>query len=314
MATEVSEASAETEGQSRLASVWETYEENRFSYLLILPTLAFLVLLMWIPFLRGAWMTFYEWPFGGSPTWIGLDNYTFLLGWEPFYTAVKATLWFSLTTAFQLLVALAAALSVREISRFTKAITGIFLLAYTVPPLVTGTIWAYLLAPDLGPFFTLLTEWGILSETIYWGTDGSASMAVITFVTTWTFWPFMFLILSASLQNIDEELYESARIYGANRLQTFWNVTLPHMKSAILVAVSIRLIWNLTKVSQVLQLTNGGPGYDTSVLAVLLYRFAYGRGQMGVAYTVGLVLFVVTSGFVFVFIREFEKASEEAPA
>lgn len=281
---------------------------------MILPTLLFLVLLMWIPFVRGIWMTFFNWPFGGTPTWVGLDNYTYLLSWDPFFTSLKATLWFSLTTAFQLIVALAAALAVREISRFKKAITGTFLIAYTVPPLVTGTIWAYLLAPDLGPIFELLTSWGILGETVYWGTNGDTSMAVITFVTTWTFWPFMFLILSASLQNIDEELYESGRIYGANRLQSFWNITLPHLKSAILVAVSIRLIWNLTKVSQVLQLTNGGPGYDTSILAVLLYRFAYGRGAMGLAYAVGLVLFVVTIGFVFVFIREFEKASEEAPA
>lgn len=314
MAFETPESTAETTNQSRIGRIRETFKENRFSYLLILPTLVFLVLLMWIPFLRGIWMTLYNWPFGGTPTWVGINNYTFIFGWDPFITSLKATLWFSLTTVFQLIVALAAALAVREISRFKTAITGSFLIAYTVPPLVIGTIWSYLLAPDLGPIFQILTDSGILSETIYWGTNGESAMAVVTFVTTWTFWPFMFLILSASLQNINQELYESCRVYGANRLQSFWNITLPHLKSAILVAVSIRLIWNLTKVSQVLQLTNGGPGYDTSILAVLLYRFAYSRGSMGLAYVVGLVLFVVTIVFAFIFIREFEKASEEAPA
>lgn len=314
MALETHDPKTETTNRSRMGRIRETFEENYFSYLLILPTLVFLVLLMWIPFLRGIWMTLYNWPFGGSPTWVGIQNYTYLFGWDPFITSLKATMWFSLTTIFQLVIALAAALAVREISRFKKAITGTFLIAYTVPPLVIGTIWGYLLAPDLGPIFQILTDSGILSETIYWGTNGESAMAVVTFITTWTFWPFMFLILSASLQNINQELYESCRVYGANRLQSFWNITLPHLKSAILVAVSIRLIWNLTKVSQVLQLTNGGPGYDTSILAVLLYRFAYTRGSMGLAYVVGLVLFVVTIVFAFIFIREFEKASEEAPA
>jgi ABC-type sugar transport system permease subunit len=285
--------------------------ENWFSYLLILPVLVFLIVLMWMPFVQGIYMSFNDWPFGGEPTWTGLANYEFLFGWNPFYTSLKATLIFTLTTVFQLLVAIAAALAVRELRRGKGFVTGMFLISYTVPPLVTGTIWAYMLEPDLGPVFGYLTKWNILNETIYWGSNGDMALGVVMFVTTWTFWPFMFLIISANLESIPEEMYETARMYGANRFQTFLRVTLPQLKSAILVAVSIRLIWNMTKISQVLQLTNGGPGYDTSILAVLLYRFAYGQGRMGVSYAVGIILLLLTIGFVFVFIREFERASEE---
>ena len=285
--------------------------ENWFSYLLILPVLVFLVVLMWMPFIQGIYMSFNDWPFGGDPTWTGLENYKFLFGWNPFYTSLKATLIFTLTTVFQLIVAIAAALAVRELRRGKGFVTGMFLISYTVPPLVTGTIWAYMLEPDLGPVFGYLTKWTILNETIYWGSHGDLALGVVMFVTTWTFWPFMFLIISANLESIPEEMYETARMYGANRFQTFLRVTLPQLKSAILVALSIRLIWNMTKISQVLQLTNGGPGYDTSILAVLLYRFAYGQGRMGVSYAVGIILLLLTIGFVFVFIREFERASEE---
>lgn len=288
--------------------------ENWFAYLLILPVLLFLVLLMWLPFLQGIYMSFNEWPFGGDPTWIGLGNYEFLFNWDPFFTSLKATLIFSLTTLFQLIVALAAALAVRELRRGKSLVSGVFLLSYTMPPLVTGTIWAYMLEPDFGPVLGYLTKWNVLEETVYWGSNGDMALAVVIFVTTWTFWPFMFLIISASLESIPEEMYESARMYGANPLQTFLRVTLPQLKSAILVALSIRIIWNMTKISQVLQLTNGGPGYDTSILAVLLYRFAYGQGQMGVSYAIGVILLTMTIGFVFVFIREFERASEGAGA
>ncbi|WP_135303962.1 carbohydrate ABC transporter permease [Haloarcula amylovorans] len=283
--------------------------ENWFAYLLILPVLLFLVLLMWLPFVQGIFMSLHNWPFGGDPSWVGLGNYEYLLSWEPFITSLKATLIFSLTTLFQLVIAVAAALAVREIRRGKSFVTGAFLLSYTLPPLVTGTIWAYMLQPDLGPVFGYLTQWDLLEETIYWGSHGDSALAVILFVTTWTFWPFMFLIISASLESIPEELYESAQMYGANRLQTFLRVTLPQLKSAILIAVSIRIIWNMTKISQVLQLTNGGPGYETSILAVLLYRFSYEQGQMGISYAVGVVLLMLTIGFVFVFIREFERAS-----
>jgi len=287
----------------------DVLSENWFAYLLVLPVLLFLVLLMWVPFLQGIYMSLHNWPFGGDPSWVGLGNYEYLFGWQPFVTSLRATLIFALTTLFQLGVALAAALAVREIRRGKSLVTGSFLLSYTLPPLVTGTIWAYMLEPDLGPIFGYLTQWELLEETIYWGSHGDSALAVILFVTTWTFWPFMFLIISASLESIPEEMYETARMYGANRVQTFLRVTLPQLKSAILIALSIRIIWNMTKISQVLQLTNGGPGYETSILAVLLYRFSYEQGQMGISYAVGVVLLTMTIGFVFVFIREFERAS-----
>lgn len=310
MATET----ARSDLWARMVSYRASIEENWFAYLLILPALLFLVLLMWIPFVQGIWMSLHEWPFAGDPTWVGLGNYWFLFNWGPFYAALQATFIFALTTFIMLAVALLAAFAVREIDRYKGLLSGIFLIAYTVPPLVTGTIWAYILAPTLGPVFNYLVKWGILEETIYWGTHGDTALAVVMFVTTWTFWPFMFLIISASLESIPEEYYETARVYGANRWQTFFRVTLPQLKSAILVAISIRMIWNLTKISQILQLTNGGPGYETSVLAVLLYRFAYSRGALGLAYAVGVILLFITIGFTFLFIREFERSSEEVGA
>jgi ABC-type sugar transport system permease subunit len=122
----------------------------------------------------------------------------------------------------------------------------------------------------------------------------------------------MFLILVASREAIPGEHYETAQVYGANRVQMFFRITLPQLKSAILVAVSIRVVWNLAKVSQAFQLTQGGPGFETSVLGVLLYRFAYQNGEFGLGFAVGMFLLAVTVVFVGLFIREFEKERKEA--
>ncbi|MFC6964679.1 carbohydrate ABC transporter permease [Halocatena marina] len=145
---------------SRLDEIESVLRDHWFSYLLVVPIALFLVSLMWFPFMRGIWMSFHKWPFVGEPQWVGLDNYTFLMSWDVFFTSMKATVLFATTTFIQLVVALAAALAVSQISRFKSVINGVFLIPYAMPPLVSGTIWVYLLEPDLGPVFGYLTKWG----------------------------------------------------------------------------------------------------------------------------------------------------------
>ena len=97
-----------------------------------------------------------------------------------------------------------------------------------------------------------------------------------------------------SLQAIPKEYYELAEIYGANYFQRFLTVTFPRIKSAILIVIILRLAFNLAKIEQPFTLTGGGPGYDTSVLSILMYRFAFMSGDFGMAFTVGLFLVLFT--------------------
>lgn len=292
--------------------VRDTIKEHWLSYLLFVPTLIMLLGLIWYPFFRGIFISLHEWPILGQSNWSGLGNYSYLLNWQPFVTSLKATGIFALTTVFQLIVALIAAVVLKHQSRFRNVLNGLFLLPYTLPPVVAGAIWLYLVNPTVGPVMELLLDFGLINNPIYWGSDGQASMAVIMGVTTWTFWPFMFLIIFASIENIPQEYYETAQVYGASRVQQFIKITLPQLKSAILVAISIRTVWNLAKISQPLQLTGGGPGYETSVLAILTYRFGWRQGRLGLAFAVGIILFIITLGFIILFIREFEDESEVA--
>lgn len=282
--------------------------DNWFTYALLLPLLGYFIFLLWIPFLQGAWMSLHSWPFLGEPTWAGLKNYEYLLTWEAFYTSLRATTIYALAILPQVLIALVAALIVANIDQFKNVISGIFLISYTMPPVVIGTLWLFLLNPSTGPIFAWLTNNGFLQSPIYWTTQGDLALTVITLVTVWSYWPFMFIIIYASRENIPEEYYETARVYGATRWQIFRHVTLPQLKSAILIALSIRLIWNLSKISMPLQLTGGGPGYETSLLAILLYNLAYLDGRMGLAYAIGILLLILSLIFVVVFIREYERS------
>jgi ABC-type sugar transport system permease subunit len=288
------------------------FVEYRFEYLLALPSVLLISLLLWVPFFRGIWMSFFNWPLLGEPEWVGLGNFQFLLNWDPFWTSVKVTIIYGLNTVIHLVLGITAALVAYRLSGFAKkAASGTFLIAYAMPPVVTGTLWLYLLDPTFGPIQQLFVDLGVFSSPVYWTTDGTAALAVVTLVGGWTFWPFVFLIVLASREGISDTQYEMAQMYGANRLQQTLKITLPQLKSAILVAASLRIIWNLAKVSQPFQMTQGGPGYESSVLGLLLYRDAFFAGQMGRAYSVGIVLLLISLAAVLMFLREFERQSGE---
>ncbi|WP_232700750.1 carbohydrate ABC transporter permease [Halobacterium wangiae] len=282
--------------------------EDRLAYIFLAPLMVFLIFIVWVPFLQGIWMSLHNWPLGfTAPTFVGLENYSNLLTSERFYVSLKATVIYGFATVIQLGLALTAALIVNKI-KFKSLFSGMYLLPYTMPPVATGTLWVFLLKPNLGPVFTLLTDWGILQNPIYWSTKGDMALLVVTLVNAWTFWPFMFLILFATLVSIPDEYYESARVYGASRWQTFRHVTLPQLKTSIFVVVTLRLVWNLTKVSQPLQMTGGGPGYQTSPLSLLLYRSAFSDGNLGEAFAVGIIFLLLVLAFIVLFIRYFEKS------
>ncbi|MDR9431865.1 MAG: sugar ABC transporter permease [Natronomonas sp.] len=287
----------------------ETLKEHWFSLLLVLPILLLIIAVLWLPFLRGVWISLHHWTSAGKQSWVGLGNFQYLWQWEAFWVGLRATVVYGMSTVIQLVLALAAAMLLWNMERFKGILSGIFLLPYTMPQVVTGTIWMFLLEPNFGPVFTILVEHGVLEKAIAWPSQGNAALAVVTLVAGWTFWPFMFLIFIATLESLPEEYYEAARIYGANRWQSFVRITLPQLKSAILVAVSLRVIWNFSKVAQPLQMTGGGPGFDTSLLPILMYRIAFSNFRLGRAYAVGIVLLLLVIGFAFLFIREFERQS-----
>lgn len=282
--------------------------KERLAYLFLAPLIAFLIFIVWVPFLRGIWMSLHNWPLGFSePTFVGIENYSNILTADRFFVSLKATVIYGFATVIQLVLAVGAALIVDKV-RFKSLFSGMYLLPYTMPPVATGTLWVFLLKPNLGPVFKFLTNTGILAEPIYWGTNGDSALLVVTLVNGWTFWPFMFLIIYATLVSIPEAYYESARVYGANRWETFRYITLPQLKTSIFVVVTLRLVWNLTKVSQPLQMTGGGPGYQTSPLSLLLYRSAFSDGNLGEAFAVGIIFLLLVFAFIVLFIRYFEKS------
>lgn len=291
-----------------------TLRENSLAYGLLVPLIAFLILLMWYPFVKGFWMSFHRWPFMGQKhTWVGLGNYLWFIKSGNFATSIVATLVYIAGTFIQLALAVIAAIAVDQ--KFVKGKTlwhGICLLPYSMPPVVTGVIWLFLLDPDLGMVQHYLQQFSILEEPVYWMVSTWPARLVVTWCLSWTFWPFMFVIIYAALQYIPQSHYEAAEIYGASWWTTTTRVVLPQIKNSVLIAFIVRLSWNLSKISQVLQMTQGGPGYDTSILPVFMYREAYYSNDFGRAYAIGIFLLILVMIIIAPMVKMIHKAFKES--
>ena len=288
--------------------------QNWFSYLLVVPIVLYLITLVWYPAVQGLVMSFYRWPLFGQKEFIGLDNYVYLLTWDTFYTSLKATFIYGTQTIGHLVLGTTMALIVWNQTRWKGLTSVLFLVPYIIPPIVSGTLFRYILHPDVGPFFKVLVDLGVLNSPIYWMTNGTMALIGITLIGIWTWSSLVFLLVYASLTSIPESYYETAQIYGASTWEKFRYITFPQIKSTLLIALILRVVYNLGKVTQPLQITRGGPGNATSVLGILLYRLAWQRQDFGLAFSVGVILGVIALSIVGWFIWKFEQEEEVAAA
>jgi len=286
-------------------NVWRYVRKYGFYYLLIMPALIYLLAIVWYPLLYGVWLSFHEYliktPF--PPEWVGLRNYIELFKWKQFYIVCYNTFVYSLSIFPQLGVGLAAALLLKKDIPLKNVWRAMVLIAYTMPDLVSGTIWKWALDPDWGVVNDHLLKLGLINEPINWLADPNVARWAVTLANAWHGFPFVFLILSAALEGIPEEFYEAAQLDGANLWERFRHITLPQIKSAFIMVATIRMCWNVVKWVEAYQITQGGPGFNSTLLGSLVYHQAFIVGDMGMGFAVGVFLFVVSLIFTIWYVR-----------
>lgn len=273
--------------------IGDAVRRHRVAVGLLGPAVAVILSLLWGSALWGAWISLHEWPLAGSPAWVGLENYLSVLASERFHHSLAVTAIYLLSVVGQVAIGVAAALAVANVRRFRNLLSGVYVIGFAMPPVIVALLWRFLLSPTFSPVFRSLRP-VLPAELVFWQVNGPTAMGVIVFVMSWAYWPFVFLIVLAARESVPDREYEVAKVYGANHYQLFRHVTLVHLKKAIVVAFCLRFVWTLSNVAIPLTLTNGGPGYETSVVGVLFYRVTL-LGQLGEAYTIGILLFAISA-------------------
>jgi multiple sugar transport system permease protein len=169
---------------------------------------------------------------------------------------------------------------------------------WILPYVMSGLMWRWMFQADFGAINGMLQQSGLITGNIPFLSNGTLAMAALIVADIWVFTPFIIIILLAGLQNVPEQLYDAAEVDGASRWSRFWNVTYPFLKPSILVALTIRIIFDIRALDLVWVMTEGGPGKSTEVWASWLYRTTQVFNEPGPGAALGVVLLAVTFAIV----------------
>jgi len=203
---------------------------------------------------------------------------------------------FSVTISFVLGLGIALLLhkDLKGRSWFRTAV----IVPWILPYVMSGLMWRWMFQADFGAINGAFQQLGVISGNIPFLSNGALAMMALIIADVWVFTPFIVIILLAGLQNVPEQLYDAAEVDGASRWSRFWNVTYPFLKPSILVALTIRIIFDIRALDLVWVMTGGGPGKATEVWASWLYRMAQVFNSPGPGAALGVVLLVVTFAIV----------------
>ena len=270
----------------RAADLFDRYAP----WLFPLPAVLALLVLIVGPLLANIGISLYNWFIGGSPTFIGLGNFAEALNDWRFREGLVKTFYFTLLAVpIQLVLGLGIALLFNRDFRGKGLVRTIILLPMVATPVAIALIWALMFNPSLGVLNSFLEGLGLPRSL--WVADARLAIPSLVLVDVWEWTPMVALILLAALQGVPQDYYEAARIDGANPRQTFWNITLPSIRSAIVVALILRSIDALKTFDIIYVITQGGPGTASETLNV--YAFKTGFEFFRAGYAASLLIFLL---------------------
>jgi multiple sugar transport system permease protein len=244
-------------------------------------------------------------------TWIGLDNFRVILSSPIFWEALKNGLVHTLTTVpLQIVLGLAIAILLNQHFPGRNIFRGFLLFSYVVPTAVAAIIWRFMLSDSVGIVYYGVRGSGLPIPNTWFASTATA-MPTVIMITVWKFFPFMVINFLAGLQNIDEQLYEAARVDGASRWQVFLHITLPMLMPVIAITALLRFVWTFNNWEVIALLTDGGPLNSTQTLPLLIYdtmfrEFSIGRSAALSLLTM-IVLIVAMIGFMWLYRRSEDK-------
>ncbi len=286
---------------------------NWIAYLYILPSFLFFGLFVLWPILDTMRYSFYEWDGVRAPVFTGLDNYYQLIIHDgTFHTALWNNLKFMLFyTLFPIgLGLLLTALMTRRRLRGMNIFRAGLFVPYVMSMVVVGVVWRWIYNPAFGPLNQTLRAIGLDFLARPWLGDFQFALPAVGLVGTWVQYGFCMVLFIAGVQQIEETLYDAAKIDGANEFHQFWHITLPGIRNQLSVALVITFITALRVFDLVFVTTRGGPGEETTVVSLWLYRNAFQLNQSGYAASIAVVLTAIILIFSFILTTIRQQTSE----
>jgi trehalose/maltose transport system permease protein len=283
-------------------------KETVVAWGMVLPALLVISVIAFFPLFKTFYDSFFE--FGLRPDiekkFVGLKNYIDLFHDERFLAALKTTVIFTVVSvALETVFGLLIAVIVNQPFKFRGAVRAAMLIPWAIPTAISSQMWKWMFNDQGGIMTKFLEKLNIIEPGFpILGSPNTALWAIIA-VDVWKTTPFMALLILAGLQLIPEELYEAARIDGANLLQRFTKITLPMLSSTIAVALIFRTLDALRIFDVVFIMTRGSVGTETLAVynRVLLMDRAFTGAWFGYGSALSVIIFLLISIFAIIYIK-----------
>ena len=283
---------------------WLDLGDRALAVVLLAPAAILLALIIVYPVLRLGYTSFFSLSLtSGLPAeFVGLENYSLMLEdpvfWETTWNTVLITL---ITVPGALLVGLALALLANLPFGVQWPVRLSLLIPWALPLSFAGLIFAWFFHSEYGVVNDVLNRLGF--PGIIWFNSPNWAFAAICLTIVWKTSSFMALIILAGLQTIPRSLYEAADVDGAGRIRQFFEITLPLLKPAIVVALIFRTITALQTFDIPYMMTGGGPGTSTATLAMYIHQNTVSFLDLGYGSALAVVMFALSMCVTAVYLR-----------
>lgn len=282
-------------------------------YLFPLPLLILILVIFLYPLLSTVRYSLYDIPFGVKEgPFVGLRNYRIIFGEPVFWQGFKnSIIWALGNLALQLTIPFGIAIVLNHRLRGINFVRAIVLIPWIVPAVVVSICARWLLLPTMGPINHYLIKTGIITRRLNFLGSLELAMPTLIALNSWKFFPFGTLLILAALQTIPVELYEAARVDGANPWQCFTRITFPLVGKMVWFIGFLVFVWNYNIFDLIWLTTKGGPGNTTQTLPVLIYRRAFKTFRPGEASSIAVIIVIFLAALGLVYFKLLAPKKEE---
>lgn len=296
-----------------------TSQDRRLGLWLVAPAVIVLLAITAYPLFYNIWNSFHyvnylEPPLGG---FAGFSNYEKLFNTPlptlQFLPALEHTAGFTVVSVLvEIVIGLAIALALNKPFRGRGIVRAAVFIPWAVPTVVSAELWKTMFDPQQGFVNYVLKELHLPGASTTWLDEKWTAWAALLIADAWRNTPFVAIVLLAGLQVIPGDIYEAAKIDGASAWKTFWRLTMPLLKPALVVALIFRTLSSFMIFDVVYIMTGGGPGTSTNVLSFLDYQAFLTQNDFGYGGAVSIMMIIIALIIASAYVRVFRTQEQLA--
>lgn len=266
----------------------KTFFSNNVGFMFVFPALLGTFIFVIIPTFCSFTLSFADWDLLNDVTFVGLENYKSVLVEKEFLQIFINTLVYAIsTTFFAVIIPLCIAAIINSKLRGSEWFKTIYFLPFITPAVVIAIVWGWIFDPNIG----LINS--VFKTHLTWLFDTRLAMPVLIFVSVWKLIGYNVVLFLTGFSSINQNIYEAAKIDGANGIQTFKQITLPLLKPTTCFVTLVTAISSFQVFDLIYVMTAGGPSDSTNVIVYSIFKYAFEYFDIGKSCALAYILFCV---------------------